>query len=141
MKCYWPPSNPQAEDQFLPAVHCSVNTPAATIHIWRPRPQNGPSHDHSSSTQHENVYNCFIMFSFRSWGNSANIATDYRLDDWDSIPGKGKEFFFLATVSRPALRPTQSPIQWVPGSFPGGIVRPGSDTDHSPLCNGEIKKE
>jgi hypothetical protein len=36
-------------------------------------------------------------------------------------------------VSRPALRLTQPPIQWVPGgSFSGGKAQPGRDADHSP---------
>jgi hypothetical protein len=39
---------------------------------------------------------------------------DYRLDDRSSIPGRGKGFF-VYSVSRPALRPTQPPFQWIPG--------------------------
>jgi hypothetical protein len=41
--------------------------------------------------------------------------------------------FPLASVSRPALRPNQSPMQWVPGSFPGSKERTGRDTDHPHL--------
>jgi hypothetical protein len=42
----------------------------------------------------------------------------YGLDGLGSAPRKGKIFFF-STASRPALGPTWSPIQWVPGlSFP-----------------------
>jgi hypothetical protein len=37
--------------------------------------------------------------------------------------------FPLASASRPALTPTQLPIQWIPGSFPGGKARPGRDAD------------
>jgi hypothetical protein len=40
-----------------------------------------------------------------------------------SIPGRSKGFFPLASVSRPALRPTQPPVQWVPGVLSPGVKR------------------
>jgi hypothetical protein len=40
--------------------------------------------------------------------------------------------FPLTSVSRPAVRPTQPPVQWVPGSFSRGKARPERDADHSP---------
>ena len=42
---------------------------------------------------------------------SVGIATDYGLDGPGSNPG-GDEIF---RPSRPALGPTQTPVQWVPG--------------------------
>ena len=48
-------------------------------------------------------------------GSSVHIAIDYGLDDPGSNPG-GDEIF---RSSRPALGPTQLPVQWVPGLFQG----------------------
>jgi hypothetical protein len=65
----------------------------------------------------------------RSWGSSVNIVSHYRLDDRGSIPERG--FFPLASVSIPALRSSQSPIQWVPRVLSRGKAWLGRDADHS----------
>jgi hypothetical protein len=47
--------------------------------------------------------------------------------------------FNLASVSRPALLPTQTPVQWVPVVLsPGDEVRPERDADHSPISSAEV---
>jgi hypothetical protein len=43
---------------------------------------------------------------------SVSIVSDHTIDDRGSIPAEAK-IFPLASVSRPALRPTQPPVQWV----------------------------
>jgi len=45
----------------------------------------------------------------------------------------GDENFFLATASRPALGPTQPPIQWILG-----VKRPESEAGHSPPSSAEV---
>jgi hypothetical protein len=46
------------------------------------------------------------------------------------------------SVSRPALGPTQPPVQWVPGVLsPGVKARPGRDADHSLPSSAEVENE
>ena len=52
-----------------------------------------------------------VYFSICGPGSSVGIATDYGLDGPGSNAG-GDEIF---RPSRPALWPTQHPVQWVPG--------------------------
>ena len=44
--------------------------------------------------------------------SSVGIATRYGLDDPGTETRRGRDF---QQPSRPALRPTQPPIQWIPG--------------------------
>jgi len=56
----------------------------------------------------------FVIHSvllIRLASSSVSIATDYGLDGPGLNPG-GNEIFHL---SKPALGPTQPPVQWVPG--------------------------
>jgi len=75
------------------------------------------------------LYNC-------GPGSSVDIATDYGLDGPGSNPG-GDEIF---RPSRPALGPTQPPVQWV-RVFLGGKVRPGRAADHSPPSSAVVLEE
>jgi hypothetical protein len=47
--------------------------------------------------------------------------------------------FLFTTVSRPALEPTQPPIQWVPGALSLGVKLPEREADHSHPHSAEIK--
>jgi hypothetical protein len=75
-----------------------------------------------------------------SW---VGIALAYGLDDgvleFDS--GRGLGIFLFTTASRPALGPTQSPIQWVPGALSLVIKRlPRREADNSPPSSAEVKE-
>jgi hypothetical protein len=61
------------------------------------------------------------------------------------LDGRGFEsrqwmgIFLFTTVSRPALGPTQPPIQWVSGDLSLGIKRPGREADYSLPSRAEVK--
>jgi hypothetical protein len=61
----------------------------------------------------------FYHPNYRSQGSSVSIVSDYVLDDRGSI-SNWQRIFPLAFVSRPALGPTQPPVQGYWGSFPQG---------------------
>jgi hypothetical protein len=55
---------------------------------------------------------------------------------------RGQRIFPVASVSRPALGPTQPPVQWVPGVLsPGVKTRPGRDADTSPPSSAEVENK
>jgi hypothetical protein len=76
--------------------------------------------------------------------SSGSIVSDYGLDDRAigvRTPA-GQRIFPLTSVSRPALRPTQPPVQWIPGVLsPGVKARPGRDADHLPPSSAEVVNE
>jgi hypothetical protein len=54
-------------------------------------------------------------------------------------PGEGKNFHFSMS-SRPALGPTQPPIQWVPWALSLEVKRPGREAGRSLPTSAEAKK-
>jgi hypothetical protein len=73
---------------------------------------------------------------FRGPGSVGGIATGYGLD------GPGIEFRWgrdFPHLSRPALEPTQHPVQWVP-DLSRGNERPGRDADFLHLFNAMVMK-
>jgi hypothetical protein len=66
----------------------------------------------------------FVTCDSRSRDNSFGITTYHGLDGRDLIPASGKISLF-SIGPRPALWPTQPPIQRLPGPFSRGIKRQG----------------
>ena len=63
------------------------------------------------------------------------IATRYGLDGPVIESRWGQDF---PRQSRPALGPTQPPIQWIPGLSRGG-KRPGRGVDHPPPSSAKVE--
>jgi len=66
-------------------------------------------HDRHSRDFHQLMFTEIVL---RGPGSSVGIATDYGLDGPGIESRWGRDFTHL---SRPALGPTQPPVQWVPG--------------------------
>jgi hypothetical protein len=56
------------------------------------------------------------------------------------IPGRARDFLFFK-MSRPALGPTQPPIQWVLGILSLSMKQLGCGVDHSAPSNAKVKNE
>jgi hypothetical protein len=87
-------------------------------------------------------FSILVLSLFRSRDSEVGIATSYGLDGRSgrsSSLGRVKNFLFSRS-SRPALRATQPPIQWVPGALSPGVKRPGREADHSPPTSAESRK-
>jgi hypothetical protein len=67
-----------------------------------------------------------------------NVVLDV-LRNSSTALGYGLRIFLFATVSRPALEPIQSPIQWVPVALSLGVKRPRREADHSLPSTAEVK--
>jgi hypothetical protein len=68
------------------------------------------------------------------------MALDYKLDDQGFESRWGLGIFLFTIASRPALVPSQPPIQWTPGALSLGVKRPGREADHSPPSSDEVKE-
>jgi hypothetical protein len=58
-----------------------------------------------------------------------------RFDSW-----WGLGIFLFITVSRTSLRPTQPPIQWVPGALSLVVKQLRHKADHSPPSSAKVKE-
>jgi hypothetical protein len=86
---------------------------------------------------------CLLFYQTMSQGSSVSIVTDYGVDN-QFDPLQRQRIFLLVPASRPALGPTQSPVQWVLGVLFPGVkqAQSGHDAaDHSPPFSAEVKNE
>jgi hypothetical protein len=81
-------------------------------------------------------YFCSFIMSKLGRNSSVGIATGYGLDGPKIESRWGRDFPYL---SRPALGPTQTPVQWVPALF-RGKERPARDADPSPSFRAVVMK-
>jgi hypothetical protein len=88
-----------------------------------------------------------MLFGYLQFITRAGVAQTVQCLTTDWTAGvrsltRGKGFFPLAPAPRPALGPTQPPVQWVPGALCPGVKRGRSVmlTTHPP-SSAEVKKE
>jgi hypothetical protein len=79
---------------------------------------------------------CFLLSS-SGRESSFRIATGYGLDGQGSSSVRGEGL--SSTAFTPALKPTQPPTQWLPGTYSPRAKRLGRDGDHSTPSSREVK--
>jgi hypothetical protein len=80
-----------------------------------------------------------------SWGGGrrdsvVGTVTRLRVGHTGFESWRRQEILRFFRSSRPAVGPTQPPVQWVP-VFLGIVTRPGRDVDRSPPTSSEVKNE
>jgi hypothetical protein len=84
-----------------------------------------------------------FMRLYKSRDSSVGIALGYELDNRGSrvrFPGGRLGIFLFTTASRTVLGPTQPLTQWAPGALSLGVKLLGSEADHTPPSNVEVKE-
>jgi hypothetical protein len=82
------------------------------------------------------VFSCSLLLV-----NSLDLSWLHTDRIWNS-PRNGTLlcFYGCQTSSRPALRPTKPPIQWVLGDLSPRVKLQGLEADHSPPTSAEVNK-
>jgi hypothetical protein len=84
----------------------------------------------------DNIFGMSTYFP-GSRDSSVGVAAGYGLEDWGFVPGRCKMFY--SASSRPAVRPTQPLIQWVPRSPFVGVKLTGRKAGNSIPSTAEAK--
>jgi hypothetical protein len=81
-------------------------------------------------------------FYFIYYYSSVSIrwATGWMIGVLGFYSQQGLGIYLFTTASRTALRPTQPPIQWVPGAISLGVKWPGREADHTPPSSTKVKE-
>jgi hypothetical protein len=82
-----------------------------------------------------------ILYCLSDEPGELSRYSDWLRAGWSEFDSRrGLEIFLFDTMTRPALRPTQLPIQWVPGALFLGVKRPGREAGHSLPSSAEVKE-
>jgi hypothetical protein len=80
-----------------------------------------------------------IPYLKRSRYSSVGAVAKLRVERSGFDSQQGLRIFLFITMSKPALEPTQSPIQLVPGALSLRVKRPELKADHLPPPSAEVK--